>query len=209
MARRIQNMGREFEMVKQARIKETMKEWEKGYEHLTHELNKPDLSMALQYGTKQAHLIAFVREVLTDPKNRVIIFSLWDSLLRDIKAKLHGQSINATVCAGTVHARRQAIKAFQENVNEKDIINKQEEKEAEVDTKTARVILLSIRFVIGHYKFDIFFFFLPNEHTNNYIGKYQRHAASGANLTLATHVILVDPVPGTSSESWSAERYYK
>ena len=116
-----------------------------------------------KYGSKQAFLLQNVQEILEDPQNRIIVFSLFGELLQILKKRLAMIKVDAGLCRGNVHQRRKAMRAFQREING--------------ESAEKRVILLS-----------------------------SKAAASGADLKLATHIILVDPVPGSASESFAAER---
>ena len=148
-----------------------------------------------KYGSKLAHLINFVKQLLFEPdgsktKHKLIIFSLFGDTLESIKQLLDLIHIRSSLLVGSIHRRRIAMSAFQKhtltidsernnsncnnvyNIDKNNCKNNQDVKKFE-----SRVMLLSIQ-----------------------------RAASGTNLTEATHVILCDPTPGTSSEAYAKEK---
>ena len=110
-------------------------------------------------------LLQFVQEILVDPKSRIIIFSLFGELLRTLRNRWRKVGVHAELCRGDVHCRRNAMRAFQRDLDGDGVFT------------TNRIILLS-----------------------------SKAAASEADLKNATHVILMDPVPGSASESFAQER---
>ena len=110
--------------------------------------------LVYQYGTKLAKLIKLCKKILLNPKNKIIIFSEWDRLLKMIGIVLKNNEINNVFCKGNVHQRNAAISAFRKEINKKK-------------KNKSRVIMLS---------------------TEN--------AASGTNLTEATHIIFMEPHVG-------------
>ena len=113
--------------------------------------------LTYSYGTKIAKLIKLCKNILSNPKNKIIIFSQWDRLLEMIGKILNNNEIKNVFCKGNVHQRNAAIMAFRKEIKKK--------------SGTTKVIMLS---------------------TEN--------AASGTNLTEATHIIFMDPIKGCKKE---------
>ena len=147
------------------KLKKVVNKWDKDFqqEHGKDVFDKI-LPIIHEYGSKQAHLLTFLKKLLNDnnKSNKIIIFSLFDATLKSIKTRLQLIDISSLLMTGSVHKRKKAMSTFQEK---------------DIDSNGARIVLLSLE-----------------------------HGASGANLTEATHVILCDPVPGSSSEAYACER---
>ena len=129
------------------------------YRSTIYKLNKDNNKLdklVYKYGTKLAKLIKLTKQILTDKKNSIIIFSQWDMLLTMIGSVLKSNGINNVFCKGNIHQQNSSITAFRK--------------------KTKRVIMLS---------------------TEN--------AASGTNLTEATHIIFMEPIKGDKDDIMSME----
>jgi SNF2 family DNA or RNA helicase len=119
--------------------------------------NKEKLdNLIYKYGTKIAKLIKLTKHILTDKKNRIIIFSQWDKLLTMIGSVLKSNGVDNIFCKGNIHQQNSSIMSFR--------------------SKSKRIIMLS---------------------TEN--------AASGTNLTEATHIIFMEPIKGDKDDIQSME----
>lgn len=85
-------------------------------------------SFVYKYGSKIGKLISICKQLITDPENRIIIFSQWDRLLTNVGNILAANNIYVTSCKGHVHQRNAAIESFRKGTK---------------DGKDLRVILLS------------------------------------------------------------------
>ena len=175
---KLKQYEKEYAYLCDHKLKEKVSRWERQFriKHGNAVASKL-LPIIDKYGSKQARLISYVRELLnetngnnTSTSNKIIIFSLFGDVLKDIQSRLDMIGIKSSKLIGNVYSRQRAMSAFQTTTATSASANKN------TDSKT-RVILVSIK-----------------------------HAASGANLTEATHVILCDAVPGSSSEAYSYER---
>ena len=72
-----------------------------------------------KYGTKMGKLIRMVLEIMKDTKNRIIIFSQWDSLLKLISNTLNEINISNVRCKGNTYQRNAAIMKFKKGLNSK------------------------------------------------------------------------------------------
>ena len=72
-----------------------------------------------KYGTKMGKLIRMVLEIIKDKKNRIIIFSQWDSLLKLISNTLSEINIANVRCKGNTYQRNAAIMKFKKGLNSK------------------------------------------------------------------------------------------
>jgi SNF2 family DNA or RNA helicase len=67
------------------------------------------------YGTKMGHLIWYFKNDFQDnPKDCAIIFSQWDTLLKNIQTTLQQNNIKSICCKGNVFQKRKAIERFKE-----------------------------------------------------------------------------------------------
>jgi len=125
------------------------------------ENNKPLDYLTSKYGSKIGKLIGLCRKLISNPNNRIIIFSQWDKLLTLIGSTLKENDIQNVYCKGNVHSRNLAIQSFKNGTKNKSDL---------------RVIMLSLE-----------------------------NAASGTNLTEATHIILMDQICGSKEEALAIE----
>ena len=72
-----------------------------------------------KYGTKMGKLIRMVLEIMIDKKNRIIIFSQWDNLLKLISNTLNEINISNVRCKGNTYQRNAAIMKFKKGLNSK------------------------------------------------------------------------------------------
>ena len=72
-----------------------------------------------KYGTKMGKLIRMVLEIMIDKKNRIIIFSQWDNLLKLISNTLNEINISNVRCKGNTYQRNSAIMKFKKGLNSK------------------------------------------------------------------------------------------
>lgn len=75
---------------------------------------KDEMDCAISlYGTKIAHLVAYLKTYTSKPYNhRIIIFSQWDNLLSGIGDTLKNFDLPAMTCKGNVMVKRKAIRNF-------------------------------------------------------------------------------------------------
>lgn len=65
------------------------------------------------YGTKMGHLIKYFRTTFQkNPDDRVIIFSQWDTLLKNIQTTLKQNGITSLCCKGSVFQKKKAVERF-------------------------------------------------------------------------------------------------
>lgn len=62
--------------------------------------------------TKIGNIIHFLKQILYDNNNKVILFSQWDELLHKVGNILTKQNINLVYCNGSVYQRKRAINLF-------------------------------------------------------------------------------------------------
>lgn len=68
------------------------------------------------YGTKIAHLVAYLKTFTANPYNqRIIIFSQWDNLLQGIMQTLINFDLPVITCKGNVFQKKKAIHNFKTN----------------------------------------------------------------------------------------------
>ena len=168
--------------------------------NLSHDL----ISLISKYGSKMAKLITMIKELFVQSKdNRIIIFSQWDQMLHRIGDTLSENNISHVYCQGSVFRRWKAIQSFKgidpkgkkspkrkspsrktitnnannnNNGDNKDGNNNIIEDNNYVEDDEVRVIMLSLE-----------------------------NAASGTNLTEATHIFLMDPVAKGKLEAKNIE----
>ena len=170
--------------------------------------NSHDLiGLISKYGSKMAKLITMIKELFIQSKdNRIIIFSQWDKMLHRIGDTLSENNISHVYCQGSVFKKWKAIRSFRgletkgkrspkrkspqrklkndsnnnnENINENGDANSENiitEENKYVEDDEVRVIMLSLE-----------------------------NAASGTNLTEATHIFLMDPVAKGKVEAKNIE----
>lgn len=101
-----------------------------------------------EIGTKLANLIVYLRET----KERVIIFSQWDNLLRRVGRTLTDNKIKNVFCRGNCYQRDKAIREFNEGDKVKVIMLSSESTASGTNlTKATRVIFLDP--IYGSYQF--------------------------------------------------------
>jgi len=70
-------------------------------------------SVIVIYGTKLAHLIAYLHKLwASKPESRIILFSKYTALLKDVQNVLEKSGIGCTTVKGTVYQRNKAIDTF-------------------------------------------------------------------------------------------------
>lgn len=65
-----------------------------------------------RWGTKMAYLIEYLKEVLKNNDNRVILFSQWNQMLEMVSMVLHESRIQHVFCKGNVHMITKSISKF-------------------------------------------------------------------------------------------------
>lgn len=67
------------------------------------------------YGTKMGHLINYFRTTFKEnPDDCIIIFSQWDTLLKNIQLTLSQNGIKSLCCKGSVFAKKKAVEKFKQ-----------------------------------------------------------------------------------------------
>lgn len=79
------------------------------YKQKTNE-NRDELE--LKYGVKTGYLIKLVRKLLASQKNKIIIFSQYDFMLKLVSDSLSSNGVSNSFVKGNVHQRTQAIDKF-------------------------------------------------------------------------------------------------
>ena len=110
-----------------------------------------------KYGSKLGKIIIMIKNIVTKPEARIIIFSQWDTMLTLIGSTLSENGIANCFVKGNVWSRNSAINKFKNG--------------ATISGEDNKVIILSLK-----------------------------NAASGTNLTEATHIFFVEPINGTKEE---------
>jgi SNF2 family DNA or RNA helicase len=79
------------------------------------EVDSDDMQYLIHmYGTKMGHLIHYFKnDFQENPKDCAIIFSQWDTLLKNIQITLKQNGINSVCCKGNVFQKNKAIEKFQ------------------------------------------------------------------------------------------------
>ena len=68
------------------------------------------------YGTKMGHLIKYFRTTFKEnPEDRIIIFSQWDTLLKNIQVTLKQNGIESLCCKGSIFQKKKAVERFKNN----------------------------------------------------------------------------------------------
>ena len=129
----------------------------KNKEQKKEQKTEADNPLIRKYGSKLGKIISMVRQLVSQDKNRIIIFSQWDAMLKLIGNSLAENGIENSFIKGNVWCRNSAIKKFKLG-------------------KKNKVIMLSLE-----------------------------NAASGTNLTEATHIFFVEPIDASNSEIKSIE----
>jgi len=130
-------------------------------------------------GTKLTHLLKYLRHIQArdedDSDTRVLIFSCFSGMLKHISDYLSRNGITPLFCQGNVYVRRKMIDCFQLQ-EEVDHGLPSRKKKKKGSAGQTKVMMLSLE-----------------------------NAASGTNLTRATHVILFEPAGGTRAQANAAD----
>jgi SNF2 family DNA or RNA helicase len=110
-----------------------------------------------KYGSKLGKIIIMIKNIVTKPEARIIIFSQWDTMLTLIGSTLSENGIANCFVKGNVWSRNSAINRFKNGKT--------------ISGEDNKIIILSLK-----------------------------NAASGTNLTEATHIFFVEPINGTKEE---------
>eukprot|EP00026_Physarum_polycephalum_P001413 Phypoly_transcript_01414.p1 GENE.Phypoly_transcript_01414~~Phypoly_transcript_01414.p1 ORF type:complete len:862 (+),score=183.93 Phypoly_transcript_01414:614-3199(+) len=174
-------------------------------------------TMISKYGTKMAHLMQYLLNLFeTDDSARVIIFSQWDKMLHEIGTTLTENGISNVYCKGNVHVKNKAISIFKglrpnkpkkktptttttstststtstNNNNNNNNNNSNDNNNNNNNTNTTNTENNTVNILDDEVR--VMMLSLEN-------------AASGTNLTEASHVILIDPVSGTAQHARDVE----
>ena len=139
--------------------------------------------LIIKYGSKLGKTISIVKSLVSQPDTKIIIFSQWDDMLTLIGTTLSENGIGNSFVKGNVHVRNSAINNFKNGV--KNIIskvksgisnNKVNQDNQDNQDNSLRVIMLSLK-----------------------------NAASGTNLTEATHILFIEPIDASIEECRAIE----
>lgn len=112
-------------------------------EEKNNNINKNIQKLINTHGTKMAHLITDLNEMIEKTDEHAIIFSQWDNLLTKIEITLKNNNINTAICRGNVYMKNNAIKKFNNNTNHRIILLSSENAASGINlTKASRVYIL-------------------------------------------------------------------
>ncbi len=67
------------------------------------------LNIVQTYGTKQAIILEYIKQLYANKNNKIIIFSLFGQTLNTIRNRLLNINVNCVLCIGNVHMRKKAM----------------------------------------------------------------------------------------------------
>lgn len=125
-------------------------------------INPPNvelLDLINTHGTKMAHLILYLKKMISSTDDKAIVFSQWDDLLHKVGHTLNIHKINNCFCRGSVHQRNKAINLFNKSSTSKNyriIMLSTKNAASGINlTKANRIILLEPIYGSADYSIDI------------------------------------------------------
>eukprot|EP00484_Ammonia_sp_Unknown_P002448 CAMPEP_0197074852 /NCGR_PEP_ID=MMETSP1384-20130603/211316_1 /TAXON_ID=29189 /ORGANISM="Ammonia sp." /LENGTH=394 /DNA_ID=CAMNT_0042513693 /DNA_START=1 /DNA_END=1181 /DNA_ORIENTATION=+ len=196
---------KEYEMLQHEQISHDIEKYETEFEKKTD--GEFLLHVVQKYGAKQADIVEYVKSLYQEKSHRIIIFSLFGATLNTLKSRLGRVGVTGAKQADIV----EYVKSLYQEKSHRIIIFSLFG--ATLNTLKSRLGRVGVTALICqgnvHLRKRAMQSFQDTENNDScprVILLSVQHAASGADLNQATHVILVDPVPGSCSESFAAER---